>query len=107
MTEDFDTAVRSILGQLLEARAVQVPTRAAAAAMAGAWRLRVIPSDESLLKLFLSLPTLDTSRIRAELGWQPQFSGGDALREVMQAMAEGAGGPTAPLHPTSDRTPTS
>ena len=78
------------LGKLLEARAVQVPTRAAAAAMAGAWRLRVIPSDESLLKLFLSLPTLDTARIRNELGWQPQFSGGDALREVMQAMAEGA-----------------
>lgn len=95
------------LGKLLEARAVQVPTRAAAAAMAGAWRLRVIPSDESLLNLFLSLPTLDTGRIRNELGWQPQFSGGNALREVMQAMAEGAGGPTPPLHPTSDRTPTS
>jgi len=93
------------LGELLEARAVQVPTRAAAAAMAGAWRLRVIPSDESLLKLFLSLPTLDTSRIRNELGWQPQFSGSDALREVMQAMAEGAGGPTPPLHPTGDKTP--
>jgi UDP-glucose 4-epimerase len=93
------------LGELLEARAVQVPTRAAAAAMAGAWRLRVIPSDESLLKLFLSLPTLDTSRIRTELGWQPQFSGSDALREVMQAMAEGAGGPTPPLHPTGDKAP--
>jgi UDP-glucose 4-epimerase len=93
------------LGELLEARAVQVPTRAAAAAMAGAWRLRVIPSDESLLKLFLSLPTLDAGRIRTELGWQPRFSGSDALREVMQAMAEGTGGPTPPLHPTGDKTP--
>ena len=71
--------------------------------MAGAWRLRLIPSDESLLKLFLSLPTLDTSRIREELGWQPQYSGIDALREVMDAMAEGEGGPTPPLHPSSSK----
>jgi hypothetical protein len=68
--------------------------------MAGAWRLRLIPSDESLLKLFVSLPTLDVSRIRTELGWQPRHSGVDALSEVMEAMAEGAGGPTPPLHPS-------
>ena len=88
------------LGELLQARAFTVPKQAVAATMAGAWRLRLIPSPESLLKLFLSLPTLDTSRIRAELGWEPQRSGLDALREVMYAMAEGAGGPTPPLHPT-------
>jgi UDP-glucose 4-epimerase len=91
------------LGKLMEARAVQVPKQAVSAAMAGAWRLRLIPSDESLLKLFLSLPTLDTSRIRDELGWQPRYSGSDALREVMDAMAEGEGGPTPPLHPTSGK----
>jgi nucleoside-diphosphate-sugar epimerase len=72
--------------------------------MAGAWRLRLIPSDESLLKMFVSLPTLDSSRFRTELGWQPQRSGADALREVMEAMAEGAGGPTPPLQPTAERT---
>jgi UDP-glucose 4-epimerase len=88
------------LGELLQARALTVPKQAVAATMAGAWRLRLIPSPESLLKLFLSLPTLDTSRIRAELGWEPQRSGLDALREVIYAMAEGAGGPTPPLHPT-------
>jgi UDP-glucose 4-epimerase len=89
------------LGELLQARALTVPKQAVAATMAGAWRLRLIPSPESLLKLFLSLPTLDTSRIRAELGWEPQRSGLDALREVIYAMAEGAGGPTRPLHPTA------
>jgi UDP-glucose 4-epimerase len=91
------------LGKLLEARAVKVPKQAVSAAMAGAWRLRLIPSDESLFKLFLSLPTLDASRIRTELGWQPQHSGTDALREVMEAMAEGEGGPTPPLHATGTR----
>ena len=89
------------LGKLLEARALRVPKQAFSAAMAGAWRLRLIPADESLLKMFLSLPTLDSSRIRAELGWQPRYSGADALREVMEAMAEGAGGPTPPLHAPS------
>jgi nucleoside-diphosphate-sugar epimerase len=91
---------REIFGKLLEARAIQVPKQALVAAMAGAWRLRLIPSDESLLKLFVSLPTLDVSRIRTELGWQPRHSGVDALSEVMEAMAEGAGGPTPPLHPS-------
>ena len=87
------------LGKLLEARGVQVPKQAVSAVMAGAWRLRLIPSDESMLKMFLGLPTLDSSRIRAELGWEPRYSGTDALREVMEAMAEGAGGPTPPLNP--------
>jgi UDP-glucose 4-epimerase len=91
---------RETFGALLEARAIQVPKQALVAAMAGAWRLRLIPSDESLLKLFVSLPTLDVSRIRTELGWQPRHSGVDALSEVMEAMAEGAGGPTPPLHPS-------
>jgi nucleoside-diphosphate-sugar epimerase len=94
---------REAFGKLLEARAVQVPKQAVSAAMAGAWRLRLIPADESLLKMFVSLPTLDASRIRAELGWQPQRSGAEALREVMQAMAEGAGGPTPPLYPAGER----
>ena len=91
------------LGKLMDARAVQIPKQAVSAAMAGAWRLRLIPSDESLLKMFLGLPTLDSSRFRAELGWQPRYSGADALREVMEAMAEGAGGPTPPLQPAASR----
>jgi nucleoside-diphosphate-sugar epimerase len=89
---------REAFGKLLEARAVQVPKQAVSAAMAGAWRLRLIPSDESLLKMFVLLPTLDASRIRAELGWEPRRSGDAALREVMEAMADGADGPTPPLH---------
>jgi UDP-glucose 4-epimerase len=91
---------RESFGKLLETRAIEVPKQALAAAMAGAWRLRLIPADESLLKMFVSLPTLDASRIRNELGWQPRRSGAEALSEVMQAMAEGAGGPTPPLRPT-------
>ena len=94
---------REAFGRLLDARAVHIPKQAVSAAMAGAWRLRLIPSDESLLKMFVSLPTLDSSRFRTELGWQPQRSGADALREVMEAMAEGAGGPTPPLQPTAER----
>src|SRR5215207_7243452 len=82
------------LGRLLESRPVRIPKSVATVAMASAWRLRLIPSDESLLKLFLSLPTLDTSRIRRELGWQPRRSGVDALEEVLDGMAEGAGAPT-------------
>ncbi|TDD69531.1 NAD-dependent epimerase/dehydratase family protein [Jiangella aurantiaca] len=87
------------LGEVLRTRVVTIPDTAAALATAGAWRLRLIPSDDQLLRLLLGLPTLDSGRARRELGWQPTHTGRQALREALTGMAESAGAPTAPLHP--------
>ncbi|NED99441.1 NAD-dependent epimerase/dehydratase family protein [Phytoactinopolyspora halotolerans] len=91
------------LADLLGARAVTVPAVAARMAVGGAWRLRLARADDALLNLMLQLPTLDAGRIRRELGWEPRHSGREALREMLDGLADGAGGPTEPLHPDHPR----
>jgi nucleoside-diphosphate-sugar epimerase len=87
----------SVLGDVLGARTVTVPRLVVRGAVATGWHLRALPADPALLDLFLSLPLLDDTRIRTELGWSPTRSGPDALREALDGMAEGAGGGTEPL----------
>jgi hypothetical protein len=58
-----------------------------------------VPVEPALLDLVLELPLLDTSRARDVLGWAPHRSATDALRDVIEGMAGGAGGKTAPLAP--------
>ncbi len=87
------------LGDLMGARPVEVSHAPVVMALGVASRLRLVPADEGLLRLFLSLPTMETSRIRDELGWAPRVTGVAALREALDGMAEGAGAPTAPLQP--------
>jgi UDP-glucose 4-epimerase len=88
----------AVLAELLGTRPVTVPPIAARFALGAAWRLRLAPADGVLLDLLLHLPTLDSSRIRRELGWKPRHTGIEALREWLDGLAEGAGGPTPPLH---------
>lgn len=87
------------LGDLLGARPVRMPAIAARAALDVLWRLRLVPASPQLLDLFLSLPVMDTTRAREELGWQPRTTALDALREVLDGMRAGAGGDTPPLDP--------
>lgn len=87
------------LGRLFEARVLEVPRRLAGAGMAGAFRLRLAPAEPGLLSLFLSLPVMDTSRARGELGWQPQHSSIDALEAFLAGLRHPEGGATPPLDP--------
>lgn len=87
---------KSVLGELMEARTITVPAKAAIAAVGGAWRLRLLPTDDALLSLLLALPQLDSERARAELGWTPRRSGVEALREML----DGRAGPPNPSSPT-------
>jgi nucleoside-diphosphate-sugar epimerase len=89
------------IGEVLGARVVPVPGALAHAGLSAAWRLHLVPAEPALLDLALQLPLLDTSRIRAELGWSPTVSSLDALREVLEGMADGAGAQTPPLAPDS------
>ena len=85
------------LGDLLGARPVRVPPRVARAALDALWRLHLVPASPQLLELVLSLPVMDTTRAREDLGWEPAVDARDALREVIDAMGRGEGGPTPPL----------
>src|SRR5690606_4562159 len=88
-----------VLADVVGARLVEVPRRVVRGAVATGWHLRAVPADPALLDLVLSLPQLDTTRARIELGWIPTVDGDAALREALDAMTEGAGGLTEPLAP--------
>ena len=90
---------RERLAEVFDSRTVPVPGRVLRAGLAAAWRLRAVPTEDALLQLLLNLPTLDATKARKELGWIPRHSGVDAIREVLNGVADGAGFPTPPLKP--------
>jgi len=47
------------------------------------------------------VPSMDTTRAREELGWEPTSSSLDALEDLLQGMRNAEGGPTPPLEPTA------
>jgi UDP-glucose 4-epimerase len=89
------------IGDGLGSRVVRVPGPLAHVGLSAAWRLHLVPAEPWLLDLALQLPLLDTTRIRTELGWSPTVSSLDALREVLEGIADHAGAQTPPLAPDS------
>ena len=89
------------LARLLGARTVRVPARAARAAAAASWRLRLTPIPASWLDMALGVPVMDVRRAREELGWTPRRSALDAIADVIRGVREGAGLDTPPLSPAT------
>ena len=85
------------LAERLGARTVRIPAWAPRAALHAAWRLHAVPATPWLFDLARSVPVMDTTRARTELGWAPQVDALDAIEEVMAGMREGTGGPTPTL----------
>jgi UDP-glucose 4-epimerase len=89
------------ISEVFGARVVPMPGPLVRVGLTAAWQMHLVPAEPALLDLALQLPLLDTTRIRTELGWSPTVSSVDALREVLEGMAEGAGAQTPPLAPDS------
>ena len=96
---------RKRLAEVFDSRIVPVPGRVMRAGLAAAWRMRVVPTEDALLQLLLSLPTMHTAKARQELGWTPRHSSIAAVREVLHGVADGAGFATPPLKPDRPRSP--
>jgi nucleoside-diphosphate-sugar epimerase len=88
-----------VLARMLSARKLPVPAAVARGAMAVSWRLRVQPTPPGWLDMALSVPIMDTTRARTELGWEPGHSSVAALRELLTGIHEGASTPTPVLRP--------
>lgn len=86
------------LGRVLGARPVSLPTWPVRLAADLTWRLRLQPTDPGWVDALLSLPVMDTTRARTELGWKARTSSGDALVELLDGIAAGSGHGTPPLH---------
>jgi UDP-glucose 4-epimerase len=87
------------LASLLDARRVPVPAWLLRGAAALTWRLRLQPTSPGWVDMALSIPIMDTTRARTELGWHPVHSSRDALLDLLEGMREGSGAPTPPLDP--------
>lgn len=87
------------LADLLGARPVPLPAGALRAAAALSWRAHAQPSPPGWVDLALSVPLMDMTRARRELGWQPSVSAGDALLELLDGIRHQDGIDTPPLAP--------
>ncbi len=87
------------LARVLSARAVPVPPLILRLAADVSWRLRLQPTPRGWVDLAFNVPVMDTTRARQELGWRPTIDAGEALRELLEALADGEGAPTPPLEP--------
>jgi UDP-glucose 4-epimerase len=87
------------LGRALDARPVSVPGALLRGGAALSYRLRLQPSEPGWVEMALSVPVMDTTRARTELGWRPRRSSTDALLDLLEGMREGAGLDTPPLEP--------
>ncbi|MFI6538622.1 hypothetical protein ACIBHY_39640 [Nonomuraea sp. NPDC050547] len=85
------------LADLLDARLVRVPAALLRGALAAAWRMRLVPTAPDLLDMVLRVPLMDTTRARAELGWTPEHTAVDAVRELLEGIRTGADADTPPL----------
>ncbi|MBT0994980.1 NAD-dependent epimerase/dehydratase family protein [Cellulomonas sp. DKR-3] len=76
-----------------------VPPGALRVALDAAWRARLAVVGPGWLDMATGAPVMDTARVRQELGWLPRRTGREALAEVLDGLATGAGTASRPLHP--------
>lgn len=84
-------------------RLIEVPPAVVRTALRTAYDARVVRADPGWLDMAMSVPVLDTTRIRSELGWAPRHSAADSLEELLGGIAVGQGLRSAPLRPASPR----
>jgi nucleoside-diphosphate-sugar epimerase len=85
------------LGEILHARPVKLPAALLRAGAAGAYALRLTPTEPGWLDMALAVPLMDPGRARRELGWEPQHTATDALAELLAGMRSGSDFDTPPL----------
>ncbi|MEU8943313.1 NAD-dependent epimerase/dehydratase family protein [Streptomyces goshikiensis] len=86
-----------VLAEIFDARSFSMPTAPLRAALAAAWKLRLVPASPDLFDAVLRLPLMDCTRARTKLGWQPRHTSVEALREFFAGLQAGAGMDTPPL----------
>jgi len=83
---DRDTIAAAVGG-----RPVELSPRVLRSLAAATWWGRLQPTEPGWLDLAMAAPLLSCERAHEVLGWQPNTSVTDALRELVAGMAEGAG----------------
>jgi nucleoside-diphosphate-sugar epimerase len=90
-----------MLGELLDARLVEVPPALIRSMLALAWHGHLVPAEPGLFDLARSLPTMSSERAQRELEWRPEHGARDTLAEAITGLGQGAGESTPPLRPSN------
>jgi nucleoside-diphosphate-sugar epimerase len=85
------------IASALGARLLPVPARLLRFGVSAGWHARLLQLDPGWIDLASRVPLLDTSRARAELGWNPTATGPEVLHEVLAGMADSAHGDSPAL----------
>jgi nucleoside-diphosphate-sugar epimerase len=85
------------LAKALGARHVAVPEAPLRALADWTWRAHLQPTPPGWLDMGLSVPVMDTTRAREELGWAPRHTADQALNELLDGIRESAELPTPAL----------
>jgi nucleoside-diphosphate-sugar epimerase len=86
-----------VLGEMLGSRPVRLPRVAARSAVAAAWGLHLLPASPHLFDAVLRLPLMDCTRAHTELGWRPERTATEVLREFLEGLQKGEGADTEPM----------
>jgi nucleoside-diphosphate-sugar epimerase len=92
---------RRLVQRMFNVRVIEIPPALLRTLAAASWRARLQPSSPGWLDMGMGLPLMDVGRARDTLGWTPQYSAEDALRELIEGLRESDGLPTPPLDPTT------
>ncbi|HXV94037.1 MAG TPA: NAD-dependent epimerase/dehydratase family protein, partial [Pseudonocardia sp.] len=87
------------IARALGARHVQVPFRVLRGAASLSWHARLQQVDPGWVDLGYTVPLLDTSRAREELGWSPSVGGVEVLEETLAGMRHRSARRTPVLRP--------
>jgi nucleoside-diphosphate-sugar epimerase len=85
------------LARALGARHVAVPEKPLRALADWTWRAHLQPTPPGWLDMGLSVPVMDSTRARVELGWTPRHTADEALNELLDGIRESAELPTPAL----------
>jgi nucleoside-diphosphate-sugar epimerase len=85
------------LSRILGAVKIPVPVGVARWGAQLTFKLHLQPSDAGWVDMALQTPLLDSTRAREDLGWWPQRTSEDALRDLLAGLQEDAGLRTPPL----------
>jgi ferritin-like metal-binding protein YciE/nucleoside-diphosphate-sugar epimerase len=89
------------MAKRLGVRSFPVPARVVRRLADLSWRLRLQPTPAGWLDMARNVPLMSSKRAREELGWEPRYSGVEALEELVEGMREGHGAETPPLEADS------
>ena len=92
---------RDDVAAVLGARAVHVPAGLLGALVDLTWRARLQHIDRGWLDLAFTVPLLDCSRARTELGWVPKWTAKEALADLLDGVADNIHTDSPPLRQRS------